>query len=131
MAKIAIIDDDPDILETSTLILSAKGYQVITATNPEEGYTAVINESPDLLILDVMMNEPDDGFFLAQKIRKNKINIPIIMYTSVSKAVGMDFGVSDLVPVDEFIEKPISPDELVSKVEKLLHQHQEENNASA
>ena len=131
MAKIAIIDDDPDILETSTLILSAKGYQVITATNPEEGYTAVINESPYLLILDVMMNEPDDGFFLAQKIRKNKINIPIIMYTSVSKAVGMDFGVSDLVPVDEFIEKPISPDELVSKVEKLLHQHQEENNASA
>lgn len=126
MAKIAIIDDDPDILDASTLVLSAKGYQVITATNPEDGYTMVISESPDLLILDVMMNEPDDGFFLAQKFRKNKVNIPIIMYTSVSKAVGMDFGISEIVPVDEFVEKPISPAELISKVEKLLHQHQEE-----
>ena len=123
MPKIVIIDDDPDILDASSLVLSSKGFEVFTALNPEDGYKAVIEKSPDLIILDVMMNEPDDGFFLAQKFRKEKIQTPILMYTSISKAIGMDFGIGEMVPVDEFVEKPISPDELISKVEKLLHIH--------
>jgi DNA-binding response OmpR family regulator len=123
MTKIIIIDDDPDILDASSLVLTSKGFEVITATNPDDGYKLVIENKPDLIILDVMMNEPDDGFFLAQKFRKNKITTPILMYTSVSKAIGMDFGVGDMVPVDEFVEKPISPDELIRKVEKLLNIH--------
>lgn len=120
MAKIVIIDDDPDILDASSLVLNSKGHEVITATNPEDGYQFVIDNSPDLIILDVMMNEPDDGFFLAQKFRRNKITVPILMYTSVSKTIGMDFGVNELVPVDDFVEKPISPSLLVEKVEHLL-----------
>jgi DNA-binding response OmpR family regulator len=120
MAKIIIIDDDPDILDASTLVLSSKGFEVITASNPDDGYKMVIENKPDLIILDVMMNEPDDGFFLAQKFRRNDVTTPILMYTSVSKAIGMDFGVGDMVPVDEFVEKPISPEELIRKVEKLL-----------
>lgn len=120
MAKIAIIDDDPDILDASSLVLTSKGYEVVTATNPDDGYKIVKETSPDLIILDVMMNEPDDGFFLAQKFRKDKILSPIIMYTSVSKSLGMDFGVNELVPVDEFVEKPISPEQLIEKVKKLL-----------
>lgn len=120
MAKIAIIDDDPDILDASSLVLTSKGYEVVTATNPDDGYKIVKENSPDLIILDVMMNEPDDGFFLAQKFRKEKIFSPIIMYTSVSKSLGMDFGVNELVPVDEFVEKPISPEQLIEKVKKLL-----------
>jgi len=122
MAKIAIIDDDPDILDASSLVLTSKGYEVVTATNPDDGYKIVKENSPDLIILDVMMNEPDDGFFLAQKFRKEKILSPIIMYTSVSKSLGMDFGVNELVPVDEFVEKPISPEQLIEKVKKLLHE---------
>lgn len=121
MPKIVIIDDDPDILDASSLVLTSKGFEVFTATNPDDGYKAVKEKSPDLIILDVMMNEPDDGFFLAQKFRKEKIKTPILMYTSISKAIGMDFGIGEMVPVDEFVEKPISPDELISKVEKLLH----------
>ena len=120
MTRIAIIDDDADILDASSLILTSNGYEVITADNPDEGYKIVKENSPDLIILDVMMNEPDDGFFLAQRFRKENIKIPIIMYTSVSKATGLDFGVSEIVPVDEFVEKPISPEELISKVKKLL-----------
>jgi len=125
MAKIAIIDDDPDILDASSLVLTSKGYEVITATNPDDGYKIVKENSPDLIILDVMMNEPDDGFFLAQKFRKEKIKVPIIMYTSISKTTGMEFGKSDLVPVDEYVEKPISPDDLIEKVEKLLKRETE------
>jgi DNA-binding response OmpR family regulator len=123
MALIAIIDDDPDILDASSLVLSAKGYKVITANNPDDGYKLVKEKNPDLIILDVMMNEPDDGFYLAQKFRREKFEIPIIMYTSVSKALGLEFAVSEMIPVDEFIEKPISPDTLIDKVEKILQLH--------
>jgi len=121
MAKIAIIDDDPDILDVSKIVLTSKGHEVFTAQNPDDGYALIIDQNPDLIILDVMMNEPDDGFFLAQKLRREEINTPVIMYTSVSKALGFNFGKSDMVPVDEYIEKPISPDELIEKVDKLLH----------
>jgi DNA-binding response OmpR family regulator len=123
MAKIAIIDDDPDIIDASSLVLTSKGHEVITANNPDDGYKIVKENSPDLIILDVMMNEPDDGFFLAQKFRKNNITTPIIMYTSVSKTTGIDYGVNELVPVNEYVEKPISPAQLIEKVEKLLHQN--------
>ena len=85
-----------------------------------------MEKKPDLIILDVMMDEPDDGFFLAQKFRKEKFNGPIIMYTSVSKSIGMEFGASEIVPVDDFIEKPIAPDVLVDKVEKHLQLQVEE-----
>jgi len=120
MVRIVVIDDDPDIRETSTLVLNSKGYEVITASNPKEGYDTVIDNKPDLIILDVMMDEPDDGFFLAQKFRRAGVKTPIIMYTSISKTVGMDFGAGDLVPVDDFVEKPITPHLLISKVEALL-----------
>lgn len=123
MAKIAIIDDDPDIIDASSLVLTSKGHEVITANNPDDGYKIVKENSPDLIILDVMMNEPDDGFFLAQKFRKNNITTPIIMYTSVSKTTGIDYGVNEMVPVNEYVEKPISPAQLIEKVEKLLHQN--------
>lgn len=120
MALIAIIDDDPDILDASSLILKSKGFNIVTARNPIDAYKIVTEQKPDLIILDVMMDEPDDGFYLAQKFRKEKINTPILMYTSISKAVGMDFDKSEMVPVDDFVEKPITPDQLLAKVEALL-----------
>ena len=120
MPLIAVIDDDPDIIEASNLVLTSKGYEVISATNPDDGYKMIKERKPDLIILDVMMSEPDDGFFLAQKLRREKLQIPIIMYTSVSKALGLEFAAGEMVPVDDFVEKPISPDTLVDKVERLL-----------
>ncbi|MFC2085027.1 response regulator transcription factor, partial [Bacteroidota bacterium] len=111
----------PDIIEASNLILKSKGYDVVTATNPDDGYKIVIERKPQVIILDVMMDEPDDGFFLAQKFRREGITTPILMYTSVSKTIGFEYGSGEMVPVDEFVEKPISPDELVTKIENLLH----------
>ena len=78
MALIAVIDDDIDIREASELVLTSKGYKVITANNPKDGYDIIIKNKPDLIILDVMMDEPDDGFFLAQRLRRDKVKTPII-----------------------------------------------------
>lgn len=121
MSLIAIIDDDPDIIDATSLVLMANGYTVATANNPTDGYKLIKDKTPDLIILDVMMTEPDDGFFLAQKIRRDGLKTPILMYTSVSKALGFEFGKSEMVPVDDFVEKPVSADVLLDKVQKLLN----------
>lgn len=121
MSLIAIIDDDPDIIDATSLVLMANGFEVTTANNPGDGYKIIKESKPALIILDVMMQEPDDGFFLAQKLRRDGVTTPILMYTSVSKTLGFQFGKSNMVPVDDFVEKPVSADILVAKVNKLLN----------
>lgn len=120
MAKIAIIDDDPDIIEATTLLLETKGYTVVSAGNVEDGLALIEEQRPDLIILDVMMVEPDDGFYLASKLRKKGYQTPIIMLTSIGKAIGMNFVSQDKVPVNEFLEKPITPSILLDKVSHYL-----------
>jgi len=82
---------------------------------------AVKAHNPDLIILDVMMQEPDDGIAMAVDLRKGGFKKPILMLTSLSKVVGYSYGrEDDVVPVDEFQEKPIEPSALVAKVNELL-----------
>lgn len=120
MAKIAVIDDDPDIVEATAMLLSTKGHTVVTAGNTDDAIQLVTDEKPELIILDVMMVEPDDGFYLANKFRKLGIKTPIIMLTSIPKVTGYEFGVSDSVPVQEFLEKPVKTALLLEKVDLLL-----------
>lgn len=120
MYKIAIIDDDPDIVEAITLLLKSNGYKVVTAGNINDAQSLVDTENPDLIILDVMMEEPDDGFYLANKFRKKGIVTPIIMLTSISKVTGYNFGKTAIVPIEEFIEKPVKPNLLLEKVEYYI-----------
>lgn len=121
MAKILIVDDDPDVVEALNLLLQEQGHQTAAAYNRKEGMSQVDAFAPDLIILDVMMEQPDDGLTMAQELRRNAFNKPILMLTTVSKATGLDIGKDDeMVPVDDFQEKPISPAMLKSKVAELL-----------
>lgn len=120
MFKIVIIDDDPDIVEATTMLFESKGYITASASNVEDALALVPKEKPDVIILDVMMEEPDDGFYLANKFRKIGINTPIIMLTSVSKAFGFDFGNKDNLQIQEFLEKPVPPAILLENVQKYL-----------
>lgn len=120
MAKIAIIDDDPDIIEATSILLEAQGHQVISASNVTEGLNVIKSENPDLVLLDVMMDEPDDGFYMANKLRKLNFHNPIILLTSVSKTIGYDYAAGDTLPISDFLEKPVSPDELMKKINELL-----------
>ncbi len=115
-----IIDDDKDIIDAIKVILEPKGYKIDFAMNPDEGMKLIENEKPDLIFLDVMMNEPDDGFFMALKLRKQGIQTPIVMLTSVSKATGLDFGMGENLPVQEFLEKPAKSDVIEEVVKKYL-----------
>ena len=82
--KILIVDDDPDIVEAGRLVLEREGYEVEEAPNRAEGMKRLEEVKPDLLILDVMMEEPDDGLRMAREIRKAGHTLPIIMLTSVN-----------------------------------------------
>jgi len=122
MARILIVDDDPDIVEASQLFLEKEGHQIETANSRSEGMKKVETFKPELLILDVMMDQPDDGFLMAQDLRRKGFQQPILMLTSVATASGLAFGKDDeMVPVDEFLPKPVEPSLLVAKVAELLN----------
>jgi DNA-binding response OmpR family regulator len=121
MARILVVDDDPDITFAVSLFLKKEGHEVQVASNRSEGKQALDSFKPDLMVLDVMMEQPDDGIALAQELRREGRTLPILMLTSVGKVTGLDFGRdNDLVPVDAFFEKPVKPADLVAKVAELL-----------
>jgi DNA-binding response OmpR family regulator len=121
MAKILIVDDDPDITFATGLFLKRAQHEVQTASSRAEGMKAIEEGNPDLIILDVMMEQADDGIAMAQELRRQGCEIPILMLTSVGKVTGFTYDEDrEMVPVNAFFEKPIQPDLLVQKVNELL-----------
>lgn len=121
MAKIMIVDDDRDIVDAIRTLLKAFNFETEAAYNKSEASKKIDEFKPDLLILDVMMEEPDDGIVLARELREKGYNFPIIMLTSLSKVTGYSYQKDDsMIPVDVFHEKPITPNELISTIKKLL-----------
>lgn len=129
MTKILIIDDDPDIIDSLSLILESKGYEVIAKTDSDGVMEAVKAANPDLIILDIMFPEdPQFGFQAARELsREPKVSeIPVLLLSAVNQRSNMSFGFSDsdisqdFMPVGAFIEKPVEPQVLVDKIEALL-----------
>jgi CheY-like chemotaxis protein len=129
MAKILIIDDDPDIVTAVRLSLESAGHQVVEAGNGKEGLKQIKAERPDLVILDVMMETHTEGFQLALKLHspdpasewKQFKNIPILMLTAIHSTTPMRYEPDiDYLPVELFVDKPIDPDDLIKKVNWVL-----------
>jgi len=123
MPRILVVDDDPDVVEACRLVLEREGYDISEANNRVDGMAKFAEVKPDLIILDVMMDQPDDGIVMAQKLRFDGDKTPILMLTSVNKVIGMELGASEgVVPVAAFCEKPLEPATLIAKVKELLSQ---------
>lgn len=121
MTKILIVDDDPDMVDAARIVLEKEGYAVESASSLDAGLKKFEEATPDLLILDVMLEEPDDGLRFARQVRRGGSKLPILMLTSVNRAMGLQIGKDEeMVPVDEFVEKPVDPVALVGKVKELL-----------
>jgi CheY-like chemotaxis protein len=90
---ILIVDDDYDFLEINRHILERAGFRVATAASPTQAMDRVAAETPDLVITDLMMSEVDSGFSLSRRLRDDPRTaaVPIIMSTSVTTALGLDF----------------------------------------
>jgi DNA-binding response OmpR family regulator len=129
--RILIIDDDPDFVEITKTILETKQYDVRYAHSQAEGVARLEEESPDLVILDIMMGRGAEGFILARKMKKDARykDIPIIMITSMPEQTGFDFPGDPIhphfLPVTEYLEKPVEPQVLLDKVANLLPRNTE------
>ena len=126
MTKILIIDDDADFVEANRIVLEAEGYDVDFAYDGDEGLAKLQKIKPDILILDVMMKSNSEGFSLAQKMSNDPVlkTIPILMISSVQRKTGFHFDYrtdTDYIPVDNFLEKPVSPEQLIAAVKALVH----------
>lgn len=124
---ILLVDDDYDFLEMNRIILEGAGYRVATATNPAEAMRRIDAGTPDLVITDLMMTSVDAGFAFSAQLKDDPRTaaVPIIISTSVSSQLGLDFrpgSEEDLraMRVDAYFDKPIQAQALLAKVEELL-----------
>ena len=129
MAKIMIVDDDPDFVDSISRLLQSKGHELTTAYDTEGVVKQLERDAYDVLILDVMFPEnAAAGFHLAQEIRKHAdlSRLPILILSAINTKFPMGFGPGDIddawMPVQDFLEKPIDFDVLADKVEKLAKQ---------
>ncbi len=119
--KILIIDDDQDILETVEALLNHEGYEVYSSSTVEKGIEMIDDISPDLILLDIMFPEKKTrGFEAAGEIKDKYPHIPIFALTAINREYAFDFNTDD-IKADEFINKPVSTDRLVSLIKKYLH----------
>jgi len=124
LPKLLVVDDDPDILDAITTILATQPYDIDTARDGVECVDRVRAEIPDLIILDLLMPKKD-GFAVVRELRENPkyAKVPILILTSVREDASrrryeLETGLA--MDVQDYVEKPISPMDLLDRVKKLL-----------
>ncbi len=121
---VLIVDDDPDMVETVSMMLESKGYEVGKAYDGIEGEESIKQRRPDLLVLDVMMPRKN-GYTLCSELKNNSAtqDLPIILLTAVGEAVPTTTyshadGMS--TEADDYIPKPVDSQTLIEAMERLL-----------
>jgi len=124
--RILIIDDDPIYVKSTTAILQSRGFQVDSAQNAEEALAKMTQETPDLVLLDVMMDWVLEGVTISQEMmsQKDLQRVPIIMVTSIrdSEYRGL-FPQDQYLHINSWIDKPCPPEKLLAEVERTLARH--------
>ena len=122
--KVLVVDDDPDILDAITTILSTQPYSVDTARDGIECVDKVKADVPDLIVLDLLMPKKD-GFAVVRELRDNPryAKVPILILTSVREDASrrryeLETGLA--MDVQDYVEKPVSPADLLERVSNLL-----------
>lgn len=123
-AKILLIDDDVDFVEATKMVLEKAPYEVIVAHEGDEGLRKAREEKPDLILLDIIM-PVKDGFTAAEQFKKDPqlSRIPVLMLTSFSTrgaGTGIPYGRGFTLEAEDYIEKPVSPEELLARVKQYL-----------
>jgi len=131
--RILIVDDDPDICEAMRLVLETREYEVTVAHDPDSGLQRVAEGKPALIILDVMMPEGTEGFHFVWTLRGNPdkalADTPILMVTAIHDQTKLRFyperkdgtyASGEYLPVQGFVDKPVTPEDLLDRVEEAL-----------
>jgi CheY-like chemotaxis protein len=125
VAKIMVVDDDPDFVEIMRTILIANNYEVITAASGKQALAMMRENKPDLVLLDVMMTYVLDGLDVSQEMANDPElkHIPIIMVSSLTNTQHAEMFPTDIyIPIDHWLSKPVQPTELLETVSDLLNQ---------
>lgn len=125
MAKILIIDDDPNFVEATKAILENKSYKVVAAYDKNEGMEKINSEKPDLILLDIMMKKLDDGFTICYKLKHDPElkKIPVLAISAITEETGLKFSSEtdgEYFEADDYVEKPVKTNDLLERIEKLL-----------
>jgi CheY-like chemotaxis protein len=129
-AKILVIDDDQDFKKVISFMLESGSYEVVTAKNPQEAKKQLLEEKPDLILLDIMMDSIFDGYSLCHDIKTSQEfqelrETPIIFVSAVKEKSGSRFAFDTnqygLEGPDDYIDKPVQPEDLFLRIEKLLN----------
>ncbi len=116
---VLVVDDEPNIVETLQDRLEMSGYHVLTAVNGEEGLEQATKESPDVVLLDIMMPVMD-GLDMLERLRQtsNNTDIPVIMLSACSQA--QDIARAKAFGIEDYIVKPFDLGELMVKIDSVL-----------
>lgn len=123
MSSILVVDDDPDFVEATRMVLEAAGHRVTSAADGDAGLRMVREQRPDLVILDVIMKTVLDGLNMSQQMHDNpeQRDVPIIMVTSIANSdYAALFPTDEYVHINDFVSKPIAPEDLLRRVNALL-----------
>jgi len=122
VAKILLVDDDPDFVNITRTVLKSRNHEVKTAANGQQALAAMRAEKPDLVLLDIMMSYVLDGVDVSHEMAADPAlkDVPIIMVTSLASTPDADVFPSDEhIEVEGWMSKPIRPDELLAEVDRL------------
>jgi len=119
MTKILIIDDEQGIIDFMQMALESRDYTVISALDGEDGLIAAQQESPDIILLDVMMPGMD-GFETCRRIKNNDLTkkIPVLFISAKAQAADVELGVS--AGAEDYIIKPFEMNDLIGKIKKYV-----------
>ena len=120
---ILIVDDDADLVFAIRMVLKSAGYLVEEASNGVEGLAKMRAHLPDLVLMDVMMANPLDGYYTTQEIAEDPQlrNVPILMMSSITSTQYVSsFPTDQYLQIVEFIPKPIEPSALLAKIKAVL-----------
>jgi two-component system response regulator VicR len=119
--RVIYIEDDPEMIELIHLILQQHHFTVKGALSGDEGLAMIRRESPDLILLDLMMPNMD-GWEVYQQLKTDSKtrNIPVIIITARAQPIDRVLGLH-IVKVDDYISKPFKPQELLDSIERVLN----------
>jgi CheY-like chemotaxis protein len=124
MAKVLVVDDDPDFVNYTSRVLEKAGHDVVSAANGAKALKTMRSDRPDVVLLDVMMSYILDGLDVSRKMAEDPAlkDIPVIMVTSLTAVKGSGvFPTDEYTPVDEWLSKPVDPDTLLARVDESLN----------
>ena len=122
---ILVVDDDPDYLTQMEINLKKAGFNVITTDSQAKAEEILAETRPDLAIVDLMMEHPDDGFALSYHIKKKDEKIPVIIVSAVTSETGIEFDATtneerSWVKAEAFLAKPVRFEQLLRQMNKLM-----------